>query len=157
MSYKPNDPDELIMLDRHFSSRTTWRVCRWLFCATVISVLCDWIYPQEFKQLSFGARISMTLAEYGSLVLWYFDVKRWLAGLDELQRRITQASLFFATGASLFFLLFWMSLDRAGFFRAVFGPPFMNNSWGICCVADVYFLMAGFYGFGYLYFRRRYK
>jgi len=33
----------------------------------------------------------------------------------------------------------------------------MNNTWGIYDVADVFLFMAGFYGFGYLFFRRRYK
>ena len=157
MSNKPNNPDELILIDRQFSLRTAWRVCRWLFLAAAISALCDWVYPKEFKQLPFGSRVAMVLAEFAALALWYFDVQRWMRGQDELQRRITQASLFFAVSVSFFFFLLWTELDAAGFFHQVFGRPFMNNTWGICSVADVFLLISGFYGFGYLYFRRRFK
>src|SRR5476651_1341893 len=157
MNNKPNDPDELILIDRQFSFQTAWSVGRWMFLAVAISVLCDWIYPREFRQITFGSRMVLVLAEFGSLVLCCFDVKRWMRGLDELQRRITQASLFFAVSASLFTLLLWGELDGAGFFYKAFGRPFMNNTWGIYDVADIFLCMGGFYGFGYLYFRRRYK
>ncbi|HEY5042713.1 MAG TPA: hypothetical protein VIK53_12000 [Verrucomicrobiae bacterium] len=116
MSTKPNNPDELILIDRQFSFRTAWSVCRWLFLSVVISVLCDWIFPKEVRQWPFAWRIAELLAEFGSLVLWYFDVKSWMRGLDELQRRITQASLFFAVSASLFTLLLWGNWTAQAFF-----------------------------------------
>jgi hypothetical protein len=157
MNNKPNNPDELILIDRQFSFRTAWSVCRWLFLALLISVLCDWIFPKEVRQWPFTWRMAEVLVKFGSLVFWSFDVRKWIRGMDELQRRITLASFLFSACTSLFTLLLWMDLDSAGFFYKAFGRPFMNNTWGIYCVADMYVFMAGFYGFGYLYFRRRYK
>lgn len=101
--------------------------------------------------------MTVVLAEFAPLVFWAFDVARWIRGLDELQRRITLASLFFALSASLFLLLLWLRLDRVRFFDTVFGKPFMNNTWGIYSVADVYVFLSTFYGSGYLYFKSRHK
>jgi hypothetical protein len=157
MKSKPNNPDELILIDRQFSFRTAWNVCRWLFLAFIISVLCDWIFPHEVRHWPFWWQMAEVLVKFSSLVLWSFDVKKWVCGMDELQRRITLASFLFSASASLFTLLLWMDLDDAGFFYRFFGRPFMNNTWGIYTVADVYVLVSGFYGLGYLFFKRRYK
>ena len=157
MNSKLNNPDELILIDRQFSFRTAWTVCRWLFLALAVSVLSDWIFTKEVWQWPFVWRMAEVLVKFGALLLWAFDLARWVRGMDELQRRITVASLFFSTSSSLFLLLLWGSLDRAGFFVTAFGPPFMNNSWGIYDVADVFLFMSGLYGFGYLFFKRRYK
>ena len=116
MNTKPNNPDELILIDRQFSFRTAWNVCRWLFLALIISVLCDWIFPKEVRHWRFAWRLAEVLAKYGSLVCWSFDVRKWLRGMDELQRRITLASFLFSACTSLFTLLLWMDLDSAGFF-----------------------------------------
>ncbi|MGH7951469.1 MAG: hypothetical protein ACREFE_06075 [Limisphaerales bacterium] len=157
MNTKPNNPDELILIDRQFSLRTAWKVCRWLFVSVVVSVLCDWIFPKEVRQWPFVSRMAVILMEFVPLLLWISDAAKWIRGMDELQRRITVASLFFAVSATLFLLVLWFYLDGFGFFYKVFGKPFMNNTWGIYTVADVYVFMSGFYGFGYLYFKRRYK
>ena len=157
MNAKPNNPDELILIDRQFSLRTAWKVCRWLFLAMAVSVLCDWIFPKEIKQWPFSWRIAVVLAEFVPILFWSRSVAKWIHGMDELQRRIAQASFLFAVSATLFFMLLWTRLDAASFFRTIFGPPFMNNTWGILSVADAYVLLSGFYGFGYLFFKRRYK
>lgn len=157
MHAKPNNPDELILIDRQFSLRTAWNTCRWLFLALIVSFLCDWIYPKEIRQWPFGWRMVVILVKYLSLLLWCFDMARWIRGMDELQRRLTLAAILFAASASLFTLLLWMELDGVGFFHKAFGWPFMNNTWGIYDVADVFLFMSGFYGFSYLFFKRRYK
>jgi len=157
MNNKPNNPDELILIDRQFSFRTAWNVCRWLLLAVVISVLCDWIYSKEVREWPFGWRMAEVLVKFGSLLLWCSDMAKWVRGMDELQRRITLSSILFAVSANLFTLLLWMELDGAGFFYKVFGRPFMNNTWGIYDVADIFLFLSGFYGFSYLFFKRRYK
>jgi hypothetical protein len=78
--------------------------------------------------------------------------------MDELQRRLTLTIFLFATSATFLFFLFWLRLEAVGFFTAVFGPPFWkNHTWGIATVADACVLLGGFYGLGFLIFKRRYK
>jgi len=70
---------------------------------------------------------------------------------------LTLAALFFAVSASFFVFLLWLRLEREGFFNAVFGPPFLNDTWGIATVAHACVLLGGFYGLGFLIFKRRFK
>src|ERR1035437_1222289 len=157
MSNKPNNPDQLILVDKEFSWRVAWNTNRWLFLAFVISTMCDVIFPDVVKHWSVGSRVAVVLAEFLAVLLAVYDVARWVRGMDELQRRITLAALFFAVSASFFFFLLWLRLDRAGFFNAVFGPPLINNGWGIYSVGHAYVLLSFFYGVGFLIFKRRYK
>lgn len=150
-------PDELIMFDPQFSLRTTWSVIHWFFLAFVISAFFDVFFPELKKEWPVGGRIALVAAEFVPILLFVRDAGKWIRSMDELQRRITVAALFFSVSASFFFFLLWLQLDRAGFFRAVFGPPFWNDSWGISSVAHVFVLLGGFYGFGFVIFRRHYK
>ena len=150
-------PDELIMFDRQFSCRTAWKVCRWWFFAFVISTLCDLIFPQTVKQLSWECRSAIVGVEFLAILLLVLDAARWVRGMDELQRRITLAAFFFSVSASFFFFVLWLGLERAGFFDAILGPPVVNDTWGISSVAHVCMLLGGFYGLGFLIFKRRYK
>jgi hypothetical protein len=157
MSDKPNNPDELILIDRQFSFRTTWSVCRWWFIAFIISMLCDVIFANEKKQWPLPGRVIIVVVEFLALLFFMLDVARWIRGTDELQRRITLAALLFAVSASFFSFLFWLRLEREGFFNAIFGAPIWNNTWGISSVAHACALLSTFYGVGYLIFKRRYK
>jgi hypothetical protein len=157
MNDKPPVPDELIMFDRQFSWRTAWQVGRWWFLAFVISAVCDVIFPSMKKQWPFEWRVAIVFAEFFAIVLFCFDVAKWIRGMDELQRRVTQELVLFSVSASSCFFLLWLRLEREGFFNAVFGPPFWNNSWGISSVAHACMLLGGFYGLGFLIFNRRYK
>ena len=150
-------PDELIMFDRQFSLRTAWKVCRWWFVAFVISAVCDVIYPQPVKQLSWEWRTAIVSVEFLALLLFIVDATKWIRAMDELQRRITLAAFQFSIVASFFLFVLWLRLDREGFFNAVFGPPFINGTWGIATVAHVCVLLGGFYGMGFLIFKRRYQ
>jgi hypothetical protein len=150
-------PDELILIDREFSFRTAWTTNRWLFLAFVVSVLSDIAFPKIVWHWPFGWRLLVVLAEFMPVILATFDVARWVQGMDELQRRITLAALFFSVSATFFFMFIWMYLDRIGFFTRIFGPPSLNHTWGINTVAHAYALLAGFYGIGFLVFKRRYK
>ena len=150
-------PDELIMFDRQFSWRTTWRVIHWFFIAFAISAVFDVFFPELKNGWPVGGRIALVAAEFVAILLFVADAGKWIRSMDELQRRITMAALFFSVSASLFFFLLWLELNRAGFFRAVFGPPFWNNSWGISSVAHLFMLLGGFYGVGFVIFKRRYK
>jgi len=157
MKNAPPIPDELVMFDKQFSWRTAWNVCRWWLVAFIISTVCDIIFPQAVKQWPFGWRLAVVLAEFFAIVLFMFDAAKWIRGMDELQRRITLAAFFFSVSASFFFMLLWQRLDAACFFHTLFGPPFMNGTWGIYTVHHACVLLGGFYGLGFLIFKRRYK
>jgi hypothetical protein len=157
MNSKPRVPDELIMFDRQFSWRTAWKVGRWWFVAFIISTVCDIIFPQEVRKWPFGWRLAVVFAEFLAILLFVSDAKRFIREMDELQRRITSAALFFSVSASFFFMLLWQRLDAACFFHTLFGPPFMNRTWGIYTVHHACILLGGFYGLGFLIFKRRYK
>lgn len=157
MNNKQNIPDELIMFDKQFSWRTAWNVGRWWFLAFITSTVCDIIFPQVVKQWPLGWRVTIVFAEFLAILLFVFDAARWIRGMDELQRRITLAAFFFAVSATFFYFLLWLRLVREGFFNAVFGPPFLNGTWAISTVAHACMLLGGFYGLGFLIFKRRYK
>jgi hypothetical protein len=157
MKAKPPVPDELIMFHKEFSLMTALKVCRWWFAALVISAVFDVIFPDLKKPWPLGWRTAIVLAEFLALLLFVFDAARFIRKMDELQRRITIAALFFSAGASFFLFVLWLRLEREGFFNAVFGPPVVNGTWGISSAAHACALLGGFYGLGFLIFKRRYK
>jgi hypothetical protein len=157
MSTHPSLPDELIMFDRQFSCRTAWQVARWWFAAFILSAVFDVIFPGLKSQWPEGARVALVFGEFLALILFCFDAAQWIRGMDELQRRITLELLLFSVSASFCFFLAWLCLEQEGFFSAVFGKPFWNHTWGISSVAHACVLLGGFYGVGFLIFKRRYK
>jgi len=157
MSNPPSIPDELIMFDRQFSWRTAWKVARYWLLAFMLSAAFDLIFPDVKKHWSPGGRAALVAAEFLALVLFYFDAAKWIRGMDELQRRVALELFLFSVSASFCFFLLWLRLEREGFFNAIFGPPLWNNTWGISSVAHACALLGGFYGLGFLIFKRRYK
>lgn len=157
MNSTPHVPDELIMFDKEFSLRTAWKACKWWLVAFCISAVFDMIFPEVKKQWPLAGRVAIVLAEFLALILFLLDATKFVRGMDELQRRIATAALFFSVIASFFFFLLWLRLEREGFFNAVFGPPVANGTWGISSVAHACFLIGGFYGLGFLIFKRHYK
>jgi hypothetical protein len=156
MNNKPPIPDETIMFSKHFSFWTSLKVSRWWLVAMIISYLSDLQFRDVVKQWSLGWRLVIIFAEFFAILLFVFDAMRFIRRMDELQRRITQAALFFSVSASFFFFMLWLYLNRAGFFNAVLGPP-PDGTWGIASIAHVCVLLGGFYGLGFLIFKRRYK
>lgn len=98
----------------------------------------------------------IVLTEFSTILLFVLDAKRWIHSMDELQRRLTLAIFLFAVSATFIFFMLWLGLNRAGFFNAVFGPP-PDGTWGISSVAHACLLFGGFYGLGFLIFKRCYK
>ena len=145
------------MFDKQFSLLTSLRVCRWWLFALVISAVFDVFFPELKKSLPLSGRVAIVLVEFLALLLFVFDAVRFIRRMDELQRRIAQAALFFSVSASFFVFVLWLRLEREGFFNAVWGPPQMNGTWGIASVALACVLLGGFYGLGFLIFKRRYK
>ena len=158
MNTQSSLPDELIMFDKQFSLRTSLKVSKWWLIALIISALCDVIFPNITKSWPVGWRVAIVFAEFLALLLFVADATKFIRTMDELQRRITLAALFFSVSASFCLFVLWLRLEREGFFNAVFGPPFSRNgTWGISSVAHACVLLGGFYGLGFLIFKRRYK
>jgi hypothetical protein len=160
MNTKLSVPDELIMFDRQFSWRTAWKVCRWWLAAFVISAVFDLVLPDWKIHQPLRWRVTIVFAEFFAIVLFVFDAVKFIRRMDELQRRITIAAFFFSVSASFFVFVLWLRLEREGFFNAVFGPPFSpfsTTTWGIASVAHACVVLGGFYGLGFLIFKRRYK
>ena len=125
MNTKPTVPDELIMFDRQFSWRTAWRVCRWWLAAFVISAVFDLVLPDWKIHPPLRWWVAIVFAEFTAILLFVFDAVKFIRRMDELQRRITTAALFFPVSASFFVFVLLLRLEREGFFNAVFGPPFL--------------------------------
>lgn len=158
MKNKSHIPDELIMFSKHFSLWSALKVCRWYLVAIIISYLSDLQFPDVIKHWPLGWRLTIVFAEFFAVLLFIFDAVKFVRRMDELQCRITQAALFFSVSASFFFFLLWFYLDKEKFFTTVFGrSPDGNYCWGIYTVAHVCMLLGGFYGLGFLIFKRRYK
>ena len=101
--------------------------------------------------------MSIVFAEFFAIILFCRDAANWIRVMDELQRRITVELLLFSVSASFCFFLLWLRLEREGFFDAAFGRPIWNHTWGISTVAHACALLGGFFGLGFLIFKRRYK
>ena len=145
------------MISKHFSLRTSLHVSRWWLFAMFVSAVFDVYFPELKKPLPLYGRVAIVLVEFLAILLFAFDAARFIRQMDELQRRIAQAALFFSVCASFFVFVLWLRLEREGFFNAVWGPPIWNNTWGIASVAHVCVLLGGFYGIGFLIFKHRYK
>ena len=158
MNNKSHIPDELIMISKYFSWRTAWKVARWWLVAFVISAIFDVFFPDVKKQLSWGWRVTIVFVEFLAVLLFVFDATKFIRKMDELQRLLSLTIFLFAASATLIFFLLWECLDRERFFYHIFGlSPDGTVCWGICSVAHVNMLFGGFYGLGFLIFKRRYK
>jgi len=158
MNQTPNVPDEIWLGKKEYSFWTDWKVNGWLFVATIISGLCDIVFPQRLSQWPVGLRTVAAVVPFLALLLWVRSLSRWIGGMDELHRRITLAAVLFATGAAVFFVLAWHRLDKAGLFQAVFtGGRIPNATWDIATIGHAFLLMTFFYFLGYALFNRRYR
>jgi len=92
--------------------------------------------------------------EFLALSLFCRDAVRWVHKMDELQRRIAVGLLLFSTSLSFAFFLLWLRLEREGLLDAILGPPISSGPRGISSVAHACGVLGGFYGLGFLVFKR---
>jgi hypothetical protein len=158
MNSRPNVPDEIWLGKKDYSLRTDWRVNAWLFAATIVSGASDIMFPHHVRQWNIGLRILVALIPFVAIPLWMRSLARWIGGMDELHRRITQGAILFSTAATFFFVMLWHRLELAGMFQALFpGSTSPEGSWDIATVGHVFLLMTLFYFVGHSIFNRRYK
>jgi len=157
MNAKPNVAGEIFMGEQEYSWRKDWTVNGWLFVATIISALCDVMFPHITRQWPLGWRVGIVGAEFLAIALWVRSLMTWIRGMDELHRRITTSAVLFAVSATFFAAMLWHRLDSAGLFNAIFPKPKNGGSWDICTVGHEFLLLTLFYFVGQTIFNRRYK
>ena len=158
MNKAPNTPDEIWLGKKDYSLWTDWKVNGWLFLATIISGICDILFPRQVGQWPLVLRAVVAVVPFLALLLWARSLAQWVRGMDELHRRITLAAILFTTSATFFFVMAWHRLDKAGVFQAIF-PAGRNPdaSWDIATVGHMFLLMTLFYFCSYAVFNRRYR
>jgi hypothetical protein len=149
---KPNLPDEIWLGKKDYSLWTDWKVNGWLFVATIISGASDILFPRTIAQWPLPWRVIIAIIPFLAIALWARNLVRWIAGMDELHRRITLEAVLFATSAAFFFVTLWHRLVVAGVF-----PTKPGASWDITTIAHVFLLITVFYFLGYHLCNRRYQ
>jgi hypothetical protein len=119
MKNKVNFPEE-VEPGHHYSFRTDLRVNGWSWLAVLTSFAGEVFLLPQHKNWPVAWRAVIALAPLIASLLWVLSIARWMRGMDELQRRITQAAAVFATVATLFIVTTSHLLVVAGVFPARF-------------------------------------
>ena len=70
MNQTPNIPDEIWLGRKEYSFWTDWKVNGWLFLATIISGVCDIMFPDRLSQWPLGWRVLAAVVPFLALLLW---------------------------------------------------------------------------------------
>jgi hypothetical protein len=167
MSTKPNNP-EVILPGKSYSLWADLKVNVWLLALWPTVFLGDlWLFNQEDSP--FALRAVIALIPLALSLIWIRSVTRWIRGMDELHRRITQDACLFAITWTLFVMTAWQHLKHEQILDAVFlsSPSFLGrlvtgfNLAGLTeydfYYAIVIILLAWFYFLGHFIFNRRYQ
>jgi uncharacterized membrane protein len=157
MNAKPNEPDEILFTAKEYSIWKDWKVNGWMFIALFISSATDVFFPEQIKAWPVGLRGLIAIAPFFAIVIWIRDLSRWIGGMDELHRRITLATCFFATAAVLFYATVCHALDRAEVWQSIPIIADLRLFFDPGKVWVVLSLMSAFFIHGYKVFNRRYK
>src|SRR5678810_44880 len=90
MNKTPNVPNEIFLGKTEYSAWNDLKVNGWLFVATLISGAADIMFPHEVRQWPIALRTVVALIPFLALGFWARDLSRWIKGMDEMHRRITQ-------------------------------------------------------------------
>lgn len=158
MNKNLNVPDEIWFGKKEYSFRVDNKVNGWLCWAALISGASDLAFIRQIAHLPVAWRCLIALAPFLAILLWAWNLARWIRGMDELHQRITLATILFTVSATFFCVLLWQRLDKAGFFQAIF-PSAVNPGalWDIGTVGSVFVLLLIFYVLGHFIFNRRYQ
>lgn len=78
------------------------KVNGWLWVAVLTSFAGEVLLLPHHKDWPVALRAVVALAPLVACLLWVRSVAQWMRGMDELQHRITTASLAFAMATTLF-------------------------------------------------------
>lgn len=148
MIIKPNLPEEIEPGRHHYSFRTDMKVNGWSWVAVLTSFVGEVFWLPHHKDWPVALRAVIALAPLMASLLWVRSILRWMRGMDELHRRITQAAAVFATVATLFIVTASHAMVVAGVFPARF-----QSTAGFVVI----WLVVCFYLLGNKIFNRRYQ
>jgi hypothetical protein len=136
---KPNLPEE-IGLGKMASWRASMKAgAPWMFAVYLTDIPGAYLLSRnEDWPAIFRAVVAM--APLMASLLYVRSLARWIGGMDEMHRRVTQSAFLFATVAYLLLSAAWDLLKRTGLFDAISGAtdlhfelmPFSNCTFIIC-------------------------
>ena len=153
MNNKPNLPGEVDPRTRAFSIRAQWKVNHWAFVALFLSVAGDLLiyFNADSTSWPVALRTLIALCPLLPALLYIRSLRRWLRGMDELDRQIMLKVLLFAISATLYFDMALHPLVEWGVIRNEWW--LLNwHSWWLQAVP-----LTGFYLLGTMIFNRRFK
>lgn len=120
-----------------------------MFVVYLTDVPGGWLL-QHHAGWPLALRLLISLIPLAATLLYVRGLTRWIRGMDELDRRVVQASFIFGTTLYLLLAITWPLLDRSGVFAALGLTrfhldlmPFSNCTFAICLT---YVLAAAGYG-----------
>lgn len=157
MNAKLNAPED-IAFSRPFNFRGSLKAgAAWMMLVYLTDILGEWLlkhhpdWPVAFKAV-------IALVPLVVSLLYVRGVFKWVAGMDELDRRVTTAAFLFATVAYLACAAGWSLLGRAGVWAAIDQPTHLH--FDLVPFTDCTFAIAVtyvFWGIGHGILNRRYK
>ena len=148
---KPNIPEEIDFYRKEYDMRRDWRVNGWMYVALTISFASE---LDQIKAMQPAWRGIIAIAPFPFILVWVRDLWRWIQGMDELHRRITQTAMIFAVSATLFVVTVGQVLLKAGI---IWPPGFLEFFFDPTHVWMRLSLIMIFYLRSYRFFNRRYR
>jgi hypothetical protein len=157
MNNKPNEPEE-IGWGRQYSWRASLKAGGGWLMVAFLTDLPGIYLNQGHKEWPVTLRAVIALIPLLASLLYVRSTARWIAGMDELHRRVSLEAFLFGTVAYLFLNAGWFLFGNAGVWAAVVQAtgvhlervPFYNCSFTLC-------LTYVFWGIGYTVVNRRYR
>ncbi len=153
MNNKPNLPDEVDPRTKEFSIRAQWKVNHWAYAAIALSLASDLLFhcQKDPSDWSAAMRIIIALCPLLPALLYVRSLRRWLRGMDELDRQITLKVILFAVSATLYLDMALHPLREWGVIRSEWWLPNWR-AWWLQAVP-----LTCFYLLGTMILSRRYK
>jgi hypothetical protein len=118
---KPNRPEMVIPGKKDYSFRADMKVNAWLAVAMLSSFAGEELLLPNLRDWPALLRTIIALIPLIPSLLWVRSIAKWVRGMDELHRRITQEALLFATVGTLIVVTAWHTLEKVGVIPLSFG------------------------------------
>ena len=140
---------EAVRPGKHYSFRADMKLNAWALVAVAMAGAARWLlhHHRDWGVL-FQAVVAVT--PLVPSLLYVQNIARWIAGMDELQRRIQLEACLFATTGTVFVATALSLLDGAGVTQTIILPQGLG--W-----AGTFAAILLFYILGSMIFNRRYR
>lgn len=108
---------EAVQPGRHYSFRADLKLNAWAFVALLVAFIARWVL-QHHPEWPGLPRSTVALSPLLASLLYVGSIKRWIGGMDELQRRIQVRACLFATTGTIFITTALSLLESAGLLRS---------------------------------------